>query len=626
VATLAPEAGLRVRVTGDAALSAEEMERVADQAALAGLGSFLAVAALLWLALRSPYAVLAVLLTLITGLIWTAAFAALAIGHLNLVSVTFAVLFIGLGVDFGLHLAMRYLERLERGDSVHTALAHAAQSTGTSLVVCAITTAIGFYSFLPTPYSGVAELGAISGTGMLLSLVATLTLLPALLVLAPAARRGSRAPDAHGPGSDASWPARNARPVLIASGIAALAGLALLPAIRFDANPLAVRDPGAESVQTMQDLLATSRLSPWPIELLAADEATAHDLASRLGSLPQVERTVTVAEFVPGEQVEKLEILRDVTLFMGELDVAPTSPVDVDATLDALRRLRGALTRYEREAGTRLAESARTLDAAIADVIDRTEAAADPGADLGQLQERVLGRLRGIVVWLAQALDPPPTSIDDLPADLRSRYVAADGRLRLQVFPAVDLGDSEGLIAFVDAVREIVPEAGGSAVTIVESGRAIVSSLRMAMTGALLAITLLLLALWRSLALAALVVGPLLLAALLTISGAVLAGLPLNFANVIVIPLLLGMGVDSGIHLVRRFTGGDGSGDLLRTSTARAVLFSALTTVASFGTLGLASHRGMASLGQLLALGMGFVLVANLIVLPALLQVLRKRL
>jgi predicted RND superfamily exporter protein len=299
-------------------------------------------------------------------------------------------------------------------------------------------------------------------------------------------------------------------------------------------------------------------------------------------------------------------------------------PASVERTGAALRRLEEALLRYERSASEpALAASAERLRRATERTLVRIEQAESAPEELQRIEAGMLGPLPALVAGLDVALSPGRVELDDLPLDLRARYMSADGQVRVQVFPTADLGDSAGLVEFVDAVRVLVPDASGSAVTIVESSRAIVGSLRWALGTATIAIGVLLLVMWRRIATTALVLAPLALAALLTTAGSVIIGPPFNFANVIVLPLLLGMGIDSGIHLVSRFEEGVTT-DLLRTSTARAVLYSALTTAGSFGTLGLASHQGMASLGQLLTYGMIFTLLANLVVLPALLMTWRR--
>ena len=237
-----------------------------------------------------------------------------------------------------------------------------------------------------------------------------------------------------------------------------------------------------------------------------------------------------------------------------------------------------------------------------------------------RLDAELFAGLRPALALLRERLAAPPVTRQSLPDSLASRYAAADGTQRVEVFARENLRAPGALERFADAVRSVSPDAGGAVVGTVEFARAITGALRTALVLAVGAIVVLLLLLWRSLRFTAIALTPLLLGALFTAATSVAFGLPLNFANVIVLPLILGIGVDSGIHLVHRHRLRlPLDADVLRTSTARAVFFSALTSMASFATLGFASHRGMASLAQLLTIGLALMLVCNLVVLPALL-------
>lgn len=622
---------VRVRVTGYLMLAYEEMELVASQASLAGVASFLLVSLILFVAMRSARLVLSAVTTLLVGLILTAAFAAVAIGHLNLISVAFAVLFIGLSVDFGIHFCIRYRELSENGESHVEALRDTGYVVGSSLVLCSATTAIGFYAFVPTDYKGVGELGLISGTGMIISLICNLTVLPALLSLGTAADAPSRfAPTRPTPawlrsaGRIRAWPVRYPRAVWAVAMLVAIGAAALLPEVRFDRDPLKLRDPSAESVQVFHELLERGSISPWSTHVLVADLAEADRMSAELTALPTVARAITLSDFVPSDQTEKLEILRDVSFFLQPIAdngqrIPPPTP---DEQLRALAGFRDRLDRLARDASEpRLREAAGALHGAVGAFFASLEGAdaAARSAAIATLEESVLGTLAGRLRILFQAIHAERITLDNLPEDLRHRMVARDGRVRIEVFPKQNLSDGDALEAFVTDVQRIAPNAIGNVVVMLESERAVVRSLQQALTTAVLVITLMLLFLWRTVVDTLLVMVPLSLAAILTGAASAVLDIPFNFADVIVIPLLLGMGVDSSIHLVHRYrTAAPESGNLLQTTTARAVTFSALTTVASFGTLGFSSHPGMASLGQLLTIGIAFTLLCNLIVLPAL--------
>jgi hopanoid biosynthesis associated RND transporter like protein HpnN len=628
---LDPAHGVTVRLTGNVALNYEEMVSVARGAVFAILGSFCLVAVILYVALGSARLVTCVLVTLLVGLIWTAGFATLVVGELNVVSIAFAVLFIGLGVDFGIHLAMRYAELLHRGSGHLGALEETAGGVGGSLVLCAVTTAIGFYAFLPTDYEAMVELGLISGTGMPISLIASLTVLPALLNAGePSRARQSRPPP--------RWftvtliPVA-ARHVWAVRGVAVFLGagsLFLIPRLEFDINVARIRDPSMETTQTFEELLADSQNSPWTVDLLSDDLVSAEALAAEVRELDVVERAVTLMDYVPEDQEEKMEILADLTFFVpapASFGAAQPDPPVADQIL-ALRALRDLLDAPWIVAGDAgRSDSARRARWQIERFLARLEKIERQEEALESFQESLLGSLQDQMLLLWKALEPDTVDLAALPVALRERMVAADGSARVEVLPREDLNDDEALARFVDGVRAVAPQTTGSAVSVLEWARATVASVREALALAVIAVALVIFLLWRRIADVVLVLVPLLLASLLTCATAVLIDLPVNFVNIVVMPLLLGIGVDSGIHLVHRHRIAQQADpdswageNLLSTSTAQAVLFSALTTMASFGNLALASHRGLASLGVFLLIGITYMLLCNLVLLPALID------
>lgn len=614
------EGSATARLTGVYAFSQDEAEVLEQQATWAGLASFVLVALVLVPGLGSLRTALSALATLVASLVWTAGFAALAVGHLNPVSVAFAVLAIGLGIDFGTHVCVRALELRSRDLPPEAALRATALDVGGSLGICAATTAFAFYAFVPTEYHGVAELGLIAGTSMLLALFLSLTLLPALLLrFAPGQVRPRRTPAFLVRLEEI--PVRRPRLVLALTAAVVAAAAASLPQLHFDENPLRVRDPSTESVQVFDALLAAGQAFPWNMNALAPDAREAARLGAELTALPDVDHTVTLADFVPGEQGEKLAILEDLRFLLEpSLGAAQLREGDAEATRAALETLRAGLG-----GGTAqplppdlAASSARLGAAADAFLHACPPGAPDAARRLAALDRALTGFLPEQLRLLRTALSAGPVTLDSLPEEIRERWVATDGRVRVEVFPARDLSDNDLLAAYVANVRKLDPRAFGEGLVILQSGQVVVKALREALFVASIGIAALLFLLWRDPRDASLALLPIAVAAILTGGGMIWLGIPLNFANVIVIPLLLGMGVDSGIHLVHRLRSGDApGGNLLRSSTARAVLLSAVTTLASFGTLGASSHPGLASLGRLLALGLGAVLVANLVALPA---------
>lgn len=608
--------GLRVRLTGSVALNYEQLESARDGAGLAAPLSFLLVGLILFAGLRSLRLVVSALATLLCGLIWTAGFAAVTIGELNLISIAFAVLFISLGAAFSIHMCLRYQELIGLGHGQNEAVTAAGREVGGALFLCAATTAAGFYVFIPTDYTGVSELGLIAGSGMFICLLANYTVLPAMLGVMPL-RQAAPAKRPARPAAEGDTLARYRG--VVRFGAVAVALVAIPPAIeaRFDFNPLNLQDPTAESVKTLQDLLKQSERPPWSVDVLAAGLVEAEALAQDLASLDGVYQTLTIADYVPDDQVEKLALIEEMAFFMGPMSKNPMTPPDTAQRSASLEAFKGALDRWAPSADA--APSAQRLAGNLGRLMDEDE---DRVAELLEtIETSLLGAFPERLRRLYAALEPvEPVTFDDLPQSLKMREIAADGRVRVQVFPRDDLTDNQALRRFVETVRSVAPAAVGSPISILESGDAVVDAFIQALISAVAAVVVLVIVLMRRLIDVFFVVAPLLLAALLTIASSTLFNLPFNFANVIVLPVLFGVGVDSAIHLVYRYRTDPASrAHILSTSTARGVVFSALTTIAGFGSLAVSTHRGTASMGELLTIGVVLTLVCTLLVLPALL-------
>jgi hypothetical protein len=611
--------GVRVRITGDLVLSLEEQSVIRQQAQLVAVASLVLFAVAIYFGLRSVRMVLALVASLVVALIWTNAFAAAAIGALNQVSAAFNVLLVGLGGEFGIHVCMRYGELTARGRSCADAIEETGRSIGSSLVSSAGTTAIGFLVFAPTDYRGVAQLGIISGVGVVLSLVSCFTVLPAIMSLTAPAGPGLFHPPVPWLARVQHLPLTFARPIRIVAALLGLGSLALLPRLHFDHNSLNLRDPSTESVQAFEDLVSRSGTTPWTVDVIMSDLAQAEALAPTLARIPGVERTRTLSDFVPSDQEEKRAILADLALLLPPTrnDAAPPGPAEERAALEKLASELGATATSGAGGDSALAASSHRLESAIRGFL----AAADgsvPAFD--RLQSNVVGSLPDQLRELERALAPDVVTANDLPEEIRGQMLAADGRARVQVIPSVDLGDSKVLEQFVDSVRALAPDATGPAVTLLEWGRVTSDAMQEALLAGVIAMTAFLFWLWRNVWDTVLAVFPLALAAVVSCATMVLLGLSFNFANVIVLPMLVGMGIDNGVHLVHRHRTNPEEQDVLGTSTARAVFFAALTTVLCFGSLGFAPHRGMAAIGQLLTLGVAATFVSYVVVLPAVLE------
>ena len=609
---------VRIRLTGPVPIADEEFATLAEGAALNIVALLGSIVALLWLALRSARLIAAVLLNLGIGLIVTAAFGLFVFGSFNLISIAFAVLFVGLGVDFGIQFCVCYRAKRHEHDELCRALRDAGREIGGALALAAGSTAAGFFAFLPTAYRGVSTLGAIAGTGMIVAFVATITLLPALLALL-------RPPSEPTPvGYVALAPLerfliRRRRGVLMIAGLIALVSAALLAQLQFDFNPLHLRSEKVESMATLQDLMRDPDTTPNTIDVVAPSVADAEAVARRLEELPEVDHAITLGSFVPEQQQAKRMLIDDAALLLDPV-LNPGRPRAPPSDADNVRAIAGAAQRLEdiaaanrgsagSEAAARLANDLKALARGDAAQRERVQAALMPG-------------LVATLAQLRAAMQPEAISLETLPPELKRDWIAADGRARIEVFPKGNSNDNATLSRFVAAVRTIAPQATGAPVSIQESTHTIVYAFLQAGLWALAAITLLLALTLRRIADVALTLAPLALSTLATLGLCAAIGIPLNFENIIALPLLLGIGVAFNIYFVMAWRAGRTA--LLESSLTRAVIFSALTTGTGFGSLWLSHHPGTSSMGKLLSMSLACTLASALLFLPPLLRAWRR--
>jgi hopanoid biosynthesis associated RND transporter like protein HpnN len=614
--------GVTVRMTGDVVLNYQNLITVNRGMGLTTLVSFLLVAIALVIGLGSGRLVFANLVTLLLGFIWTLGFAIAFVGRLNLISVAFGVLFIGLGIDYGIQYCIRYRELIASGLDHHGAIVETAKGLGVGLRLCTVAAAIGFYSFLPTPYNGVSELGLIAGTGMFINLFATLTVLPALLTLLPLKKAGIKEF-----GSDRPIyrvPYQHAKAIVLGAIAIGIAAVFLIPKLYFDYNPLNLYDPDSEPVLTIKELFKNEMTSPWTISILAKNAKEAEEMAIKLKGLHEVKEAITIDSFVPEDQSSKLAILSDIALFMPPgIETLKPEKLDYEKNVVSLESLGASLKKVlsaapkERDnyaiSVNRLHRSVEGFQKALHHPENGKEA-------FDKLEQTVLSNLPVLFDELRTSLQASVVKDSDLPKELRSRYVTPDGRYRVEVFPLENILKAESLKRFVKVVSALAPNATDAPVTILGAGNAVVRSFLLATLYALLAITLYLLIELKSISDTLLVLLPLTLSLLMTAAASVIFDIPFNFANVIVIPLLLGTGIE-GIYFIQRFrTDPPSSGNMLETSTARALFFSTLTTILSFSALSFSPHQGMASMGKLLTICVCSLMITTLILLPALLK------
>lgn len=600
--------GVQIGVTGEPVMRDEELKSVRDNIGVVGAISMALVLAILVPGLGSFRLFIATTVTLICGLIWTAWVASITVGTLNLISVAFAVLFIGLSVDFGIHFCLRYRENIPRTVGPGEALAAGAASVVGGMLLATVAATIGFLSFAPTAYRGLAELGVISSCGMVVALLANLTVLPALLAINPLPANARDRGISLGhvvPGIS------RRRPRLVLAVVAAivLPAAALLPWVHFDDDPFNLRDAHNPSVRLMLHLMDDPLVGTYRASSIVADAKAAAALAERYRALPEVEQVITAADLVPADQPEKLAVIGDMALFLGPaLSPGSTRPAPTpEEQRAALAALQTAAARVD-------GGEARRLAAAIGAVLASGAAPT--------FEANLIGGLPRLIHDLRTSLEAGPVTAGDLPASIRRHYVAENGEQLVVVLPKGNARDREVRVRFVRALQQVDPAVTGEVVVITEAGNAVIRAFVEAGLTSFAAIVVLLLVVLRRVIDAGIVIAPLLVASTLMAAATVLIPLPFNFANVIALPLLFGLGVASGIYMVLRARAEAAGGTAVAdTSTPRAVLFSALTTMGSFCSLAISSHPGTATIGVLLTLAIGLNTILTLFIVPALCRI-----
>jgi hopanoid biosynthesis associated RND transporter like protein HpnN len=601
----------RLRLTGPVPMSDEEFGSIKENAGINATVTIIIVLFILWMALRWWRIIFAVFICLVVGLAVTAATGMLMVGTLNLISVYFAVLFVGLGVDFGLQFSVRYRAERYNVDNLREALLETGRRAGAPLTLAGLATAAGFLSFMPTDYKGVSELGLIAGVGMLIAFLISVTLLPALLsILKPPSEPSHlgysyMAPVDH-------FLERHRMPILITTILVVVGGLPLLYWLQFDFNPMNLRSPKAESVATYLELKSDPESGANDIAVLEPSLDKADQLAAKLRALPEVARVSTLSTFTPDHQDEKLTLIQNAAKTLdGALNPkTPASPTSdeqtvsmINSTVDALNRLAGNGT------GTG-AVAAKRLAAAMA-ALAKADPAMRQRADVVFVQP-----LKTILDDLRNLLKAQKITRENLPKDLTRDWMTPEGLARVDVAPKGDSNNNDVLRRFAHAVQVVAPDATEGPISILEARRTVVTAFVIAGACALISISIILWITLGRLSDVLLTLIPLLVAGVVTMEVCVLIGLPLNFANIIALPLLLGVGVAFKIYYIMAWR--EGQTNLLQSVLTRAVTFSALTTATAFGSLWFSSHPGTSSMGKLLAISLITTMAAAALFQPIL--------
>ncbi len=601
----------QLRLTGPVPMNDDQFATIKDNAVLNAVVTIAVVLFILWMALRWMRIIFAVFASLVVGLSVTAAVGLLLVGTLNLISVYFAVLFVGLGVDFGIQFSVRYRAERHEVDGLYEALLHAGRRAGAPLTLAGLATAAGFLSFLPTAYRGLSELGLIAGLGMLIAFITSITLLPALLSrLRPRSEPSPLGYAFLAPVDD--FLERYRVPILVGTALVIVGASPLLFWLRFDFNPMNLRNPNVESVATYLQLEKEQESGVNSIQAIEPSLAAADQLAVKLRALPQVARVVTLSTFIPDHQQQKLSLIQsaaktlDPALNPPSINPPPTDAENVaiiNSTVNALNRLAGSAPGPGAAAAKRLAADMSALAKADQATRQRAETA-------------FVQPLRAALDDLRNLLNAHEVTRDNLPPELVSQWITPDGQARLEIAPSGSTDNNATLRAFAHAVQSVAPNATEGPISILEARRTIITAFLEAGAYALLSIAVLLWITLRRVGDVLLTLIPLLVAGVVTLEICVAIDMPLNFANIIALPLLLGVGVAFKIYYIMAWR--EGQTKLLQSVLTRAVTFSACTTATAFGSLYFSSDPGTSSMGKLLAISLLTTMTAAALFQPVL--------
>jgi uncharacterized protein len=630
--------GVNAAITGESVLEFDEMAQSQRDTLLAGTVALVLVALVFIYGYRESGRPLKAIVCLVVGLAYTLAFATAAIGHLNILTITFVPMLVGLAIDFGIHLVTRYEEELRQGRTEHQAIETAMVHTGQGIFTGCFTTAGAFFAMALTDFRGIQEMGIICGGGLLICLVPMMTLLPALLL------GGRQNALDHQHPAKASTRTRLEqlwlrRPALVLGLTALLCVLAWTRATRveFDYNLLNLQTKDLPAVVLEQKLIESTDRSVLYGVVIAESLEEALELERRVKGLPPVASVDSMSRFLAEDQTRKLELVRAIKRDLADLAFEPvdTRPADIRAISATLWRMQGYLGLARRAAAeggeTELADQLSRLRAAIGQLrITMLAEDHDHAAQrVAKFQQALFDDVHETFAAIRGQDTSGPMRIDDLPGALRRRFISTSEELHLiQVYPAIDIWQRSNQEIFIHALRdELDPEQTGrpvitgTPVQLYEYTALLKDSYEEAAWYSLGAIALLVLIHFRSLICVALALVPVGIGTLWMAGIMGQFGQPFNPANIMTLPLVIGIGVTSGIHILNRFAE-ERSPGILGKSTGKAVMVAGLTTVMGFGSLMLAKHQGIASLGYVMAVGTTTCMLASLTVLPALLRLL----
>ena len=616
--------GVTVGLTGEDVISSDEMVTTQSDVETASKIALAGVALLFIIAYQGVVKPLLAVFCLLLGLSWTMGFTALTIGHLNILSVVFTTILIGLGIDFGIHILERFKEERQQGNEILPALQKTLQGTGKGNFAGAITTAIAFGAMVLTDFIGIVELGWIAGWGILFCMVAMLLVLPALITVEEKWRKPSYTQKKSTTATQRGWVDKLFDHYYLIIGVCTvlvlIASLSLKD-LRFDYNLLNLQAKGTEAVQYEMKILESAGRSAWSAAILADSFKEIQEKERQLKALPTVARVESISAVIPDNQEENAQIIREnLAPLLKDLEVEPE---DVDFSWKALNKtLKGIQFKLQGREGDDL-DPVEMAGNRVRNFREQSQKMEPELAEkrLQNFSQLLFADYRNLMEELKANADVKLVKLEEIPETLRKRYISQKGKYVAHIFPSVDVWDLDERKKYLDDLRSVDPNVTGTAIHMFESTRLMTEGYVNGGLYAMTAIIIYVFFLFRNLRTVFFVLLPVLVGSIWTIGIMELIGLKLNMANLVILPLILGIGVVNGIHITHRYREEeDKHASILGKSTGQAVLLSSLTTMIGFGSMMVANHYGVFSLGMVLTLGVFNCLIASVTFLPALLK------
>ncbi len=631
IETKAEVTGVNADLTGEPVLEVDEMVQSQRDSTIASIVSLVVCAGIFIYAYRETGRPLKATFCLIIGLGYTMAFTTLVIGHLNILTITFVPILIGLAIDFGVHLITRYEEEMRHGKSTEEALQKAIVYTGMGIFTGALTTAGAFLAMAITKFKGIQEMGVICGGGMMLCFIPMMTMLPTMLLRGRQNVIDHNMNEAEGTRARMQdfW-LRRPKAVVTLTVIVCLIAATQLVRIYFDYNLLNMQSKGLPSVTYEQKLINSAGKSVLFAAVIATNLDEAKELETKLKALPSVADVQSMTQFLNEDQTQKLEIVREIkaeiaSVRFSEIDFGPIDIPELSATMWRSGGYLGLASEFAEKEEPAIAKQLLALRESI-NQFRKQMLIEDPVVQqrLSRYQQALFEDIRETFNALRQQDDSSPLAVGDLPEALRNRFIGVTGKYLLQVYPKKDVWERKSQEEFVADVRRVDPNATGTPVQLLEYTTLLKDSYVEAAWYALAAIALMVFIHFRSINSVILALLPVAIGALWMVGMMGAFDIPFNPANIMTLPLVIGIGVTNGIHILNRFAEEKTAG-IFAKSTGKAVLVSGCTTIAGFGSLIIAKHQGIASLGFVMSVGVFTCMFAALTCLPAILKLLVRR-